>query len=346
MASKYQLKVAILELTRRCNLSCLHCGSACDSRSAPDELDYDEWRKVIDSLAQMKTDKIVFSGGEATISPHFEKLIRYAYHRGVRFGIISNGFNLSDDLIDLLKDYPPFAVGISIDGRAVSHNKLRSHPYAFIKAIDSLRRLKEAQITTAAVTTLNTTNYCELLELAPLLDGLGVDAWQIQLAMPIGRMKDNQDWLVNREGDQEQFREICKLICDIREKYPFLRLTAADCFGMDSLGLTKNKGWQGCSAGIYGVGIKSNGDVLPCLSLYDDRFNCGNIRNRSIVDIWNDSELFSFNRNFNVSQVDDSSSCSKCRNLEFCRGGCASMSYAFNGRLHDSPFCVDRINQV
>jgi len=337
--------VVILELTRRCNLSCLHCGSSCGNSISPDELPFDQWADIIRQLAVINVEKIVFSGGEATTSPHFENLIQFADEIGVRYGFITNGFNLSDDQIDLLKSYPPFAVGVSLDGRAASHNKMRGHPQSYIKAVDALLRLKRAGIKTAVITTLNSFNYPELPYLSSVLQNLCVDAWQIQLAMPMGRMKENDEWLLSVKGEQEQFREICEIIADIRSEHPELMMSAADCFGMDSFGLTKGD-WEGCSAGIYTLGIKSNGDVLPCLSLYDDKFICGNVCEKTIAEIWENPDAFAFNSNFDSGQVALSSACVGCRQLDKCRGGCASMSQTFNGHFHDSPFCVDRINEL
>jgi len=333
-----RLRAVILELTRRCNLSCLHCGSACDNLVPDDELTFRQWADLIHDLSGMDVEKVAFSGGEATTSPHFEKLVRYTRDEGVRFGVITNGFNLSDEAVDLLRECKPFAVGVSVDGRAASHNRIRGHPESFIRAIDSLNRLNCAGISTAAITALNSFNYRDLAELAPLLERLGVRAWQIQLAMPLGRMKENDEWLLSRF----QFAEVVRMIADLRLKHPLLNLSAADCFGFDSLGIAKSAEWKGCSAGMYTLGIKSNGDVLPCLSLYEERFVCGNVLDRPIEEIWHDPDNFGFNRRFSAGRVEASSACLDCGKLNDCRGGCASMSYAYNGYFHDSPFCVDR----
>lgn len=63
----YKLKDVLIELTKKCNLNCLHCTSSCSGAMPERELSVKEWVLVIDALARMDTKKVVFSRGEPTL---------------------------------------------------------------------------------------------------------------------------------------------------------------------------------------------------------------------------------------------------------------------------------------
>ena len=100
--------------------------------------------------------------------------------------------------------------------------------------------------------------------------------------------------------------------------------------------------WRGCWAGKMVLGIQSDGNVKGCLALSDD-FIEGNIREKSIIDIWNDPHAFAYNRKFNV--VDLGENCKDCKYGETCKGGCLTRSDALTGFLHNDPYCFYRIEQ-
>ena len=337
MSKKHQLNTVVLETTRRCNLRCLHCGSDCDTTDSRNELSVSEWQRVFTELAALGTEKIVFSGGEAFIKKDFDALLISARLNGLGFGIITNGIVLPDRYLELFSTVKPYAIGVSIDGNKDTHNYIRQNSQAWIKSLQTISRLVAAGIPTVVNTTISKLNYRELSQIGHTLHTLGVSGWQIQIAAPMGRMSDSDELL-----DRQEFNAVCLELYSLRHRYPEMVITGADCFGFDHLGLTRAGDWPGCQAGISGLGIRANGDVVPCLSLYGDQFIIANVREQSLADIWGNDHYFGFNRKFDVSAVGPSSRCACCDKFETCRGGCASMSWSFNAKLHDAPFCVYR----
>jgi radical SAM protein with 4Fe4S-binding SPASM domain len=302
------------------------------------ELSVDQWLDILLQIKQLNVERIVFSGGEPTLKDGFEEIVRGAHAFDLKFGVISNGYTLTDKHLQLFQTYQPFAVGISLDGIAEHHDFIRNKSLCWTKAVSTILRLKQAGIPVAVVTTINTINYHDLEDMSSILRWLNVDVWQLQLAMPLGRMNELKDQLLT----QEQFIEVCRTIKVLREKYEgAIKIIAADCFGFDQDGWTRSADWPGCCAGLLALGIMANGDVLPCLSLKLPQFVVGSLRTKSLREIWEDDRLF-FNRQFNQLIVTADSRCRDCSKIEDCRGGCASMSYAFNEHLHDAPFCLDR----
>lgn len=101
--------------------------------------------------------------------------------------------------------------------------------------------------------------------------------------------------------------------------------------------------YLGCMAGCKAVAIESNGDVKGCLSLQNERFIEGNIRERSLKDIWTDKKSFNYNRNFNSESL--GGYCSKCVYANICRGGCTSLAYNTSGHINNNNYCMHIMEQ-
>ena len=132
------------------------------------------------------------------------------------------------------------------------------------------------------------------------------------------------------------FKKLCAQVRAFRGMYPDLNIQAADCFGVAPANSIRTHDWKGCGAGIASMGIDSFGNVMPCLSLRSE-LRCGNTKEKTIKEIWETSSGFDFNRHFKKEDV--KCDCSLCNNLNLCRGGCASLSYSYHNRFHDTPFC-------
>ena len=98
--------------------------------------------------------------------------------------------------------------------------------------------------------------------------------------------------------------------------------------------------WNGCYAGKSVLGISSDGNVRGCETLPEEYIE-GNIRKRSIIDIWNDPDSFSYNRNFKVEDLGPL--CKSCKYGEKCKGGCTVRSVSVTDMPHNDPKCFYRI---
>ena len=96
--------------------------------------------------------------------------------------------------------------------------------------------------------------------------------------------------------------------------------------------------FKGCSAGITAIGIDSVGNVRGCESMYDARFNEGNVREEPLRAIWEDPERFAYNRGFRRELL--TGKCAECELGEYCAGGCRSYNYFVHGNLYESPYCA------
>ena len=102
---------AQLIVTRRCNLSCGYC-SEYDDFSAPVPLD--ELKRRIDALHRLRVVNIALLGGEPLLHPNIDEIVAYG-NRKSQVSITSNGFLISDTMIERLNDAGLSNLQISID---------------------------------------------------------------------------------------------------------------------------------------------------------------------------------------------------------------------------------------
>lgn len=329
----------LLEITSQCNLHCLHCGSDCQNKLAAPELSTRDWENILLQLFDLGVKKVVFSGGEPTLRSDLGHLLIFAKRLDLKVGFISNGLiNLKSSLGEELSISQPFAVGLSLDGLKDTHNKIRRNSKSWSCLLDNISFLQEKKIKICIVTTLHKLNWRELPKLAQWLDLMEIDSWQVQLAMPAGRMREVSDLLLS----EEEFKEVCQIVTNLKQNYPHLYLQAADCFGLAMDGLIRDGDWQGCQAGISSFAVDARGNVLPCLSIREFSV-VENYRIRPLAEIWKSSPIFDFNRKFEIEKV--VGDCVGCKQLSACHGGCNSQSWSYYGRFHSSPFCFYRSQQ-
>ena len=132
--------VVVWNITRRCNLACAHCYSASTSRPAPDELTTQEARAVLEDLAEFRVPVVLLSGGEPLLRPDVVELVAQACSLGVQPVLSTNGTLLTDEMIDRLRQAGLRRIGISLDGLAETHDRVRGVAGAFEGTTTGLER--------------------------------------------------------------------------------------------------------------------------------------------------------------------------------------------------------------
>ena len=334
-----QIEYAVMEITNRCNLRCPHCASS-SGVSRPDEMSGDEMVRVIHDLKGLGCRVLTLLGGELILRPDWFEIAQAVKAAGIELQLVTNGILVDDDIRAKFRALDPETIGVSVDGATpAGYRAIRG-----VDGFDRCLRLMDALLADGfrevhAITTFNAKNlhdfdgFVERFLDSPLV-------WQIQMAHRGGE-RFPEDWLMTRE----QFKWLVNKVAETRQKYGRrIRLMTMDDFGYFPL-TEKLKAvchpWNGCQGGRRLIGIRANGDVLPCLSL-GDAFIGGNLRTRPLVELWRDPATFPGFRD------DDTPLTGRCRNCPHgraCRAGCSAMAVSQTGTLTETAFCIRQLEQ-
>ena len=138
--------IVVWNITRACNLKCVHCYNDSGAGTARDELSTEEAKIVLDDLAQFGVPSVLFSGGEPLMRPDLFELIGYAGERGVRTVISTNGTLITADVAKKIKQHGVSYVGISLDGVGEVNDKFRGVPGAFDRAVQGIKNCRDAGV--------------------------------------------------------------------------------------------------------------------------------------------------------------------------------------------------------
>jgi hypothetical protein len=143
---KNKPRLIFWELTKGCNLRCIHCRATATELSAPSDLSTEAARDIIDQIAEVSTPILVLSGGEPLFRSDIFQLARYGTDKGLRVALATNGTLVTKHVARMIQDSGVQRVAISLDGAdALTHDTFRGIPGAFDAAIAGFRNLKESR---------------------------------------------------------------------------------------------------------------------------------------------------------------------------------------------------------
>lgn len=125
------------ELTLRCNMNCLHCGSRAGKKRG-DELTVDEKLRLADDLTRMGNRKMTLSGGEPLLCEEWPQVAKRLTDGGSRVNMISNGYAFTEETLDQAREAGLVNMGFSIDGDEEVHDRIRRKPEAFQRVMRAL----------------------------------------------------------------------------------------------------------------------------------------------------------------------------------------------------------------
>ncbi len=329
-----ELCYAVLELTNRCNLRCAHCASS-SGIGRPDELRRDELSMLLGELHSLGCREVTLLGGEVLLHAAWAEVARGAVDRGMRLILVSNGLLFTDRVFAELRALRPHLVGISLDGATRRSYLAQRGADGFDTCLGVLRRLRDdGHPNVNAITTFTRRNLSEFDALADLFAGSGI-TWQVQLANRGGRRFDPAEFLTRRDFGWLAARMRAIYVERRRE----LRLRHMDDFGyfpLDPKLRFLHQTWHGCIAGQALIGVRSNGDVLGCLSLGDE-FVEANVRRVPLHEIWHSGRYFARLRH---KQEVLEGECATCPFAAACRAGCSAIAFSATGSLGHNTHCL------
>ncbi len=344
--SDANLRLVAWEVTRTCNLACIHCRAAALDRPYENELTTAECFKLLDEIQTFASPIVILTGGEPLLRPDIFEIAAYGTEKGFRMTMAVNGTLLTAEKTQKMQEAGIQRISISLDGAtAASHDAFRQMPGAFEGALRGVQCAREAGLDFQINTTITRQNLHELSAIQELTVALGAVAHHIFLLVPMGRGKD----LTEQGIDAEQYEKTLHWFYEQRDRTPLqLKATCAPhyyrilrqraksegrevsfkTFGLDAM-------TRGCLGGIGFAFVSHVGQVQPCGYL---ELNCGNVREQSFREIWESSTIFKDLRDFGKYR----GKCGGCEYVKVC-GGCRARAYEKTGDyLAEEPLCLYR----
>ena len=337
------LRLVAWETTRNCNLACIHCRASASSGPHTGELDTRESLRLLDQIAEVGKPIVILTGGEPLLRDDIFDIARYGTDKGLRMVMAANGTLITASSAKKLAAAGIQRISVSLDGAsAESHDDFRQVKGAFEDTLRGIRMIKDAGVEFQINTTITKTNLDEIQKIQQLAVDLEAVAHHIFLLVPTGRGK----YIVDKAINAAEYEQTLNWFYEQNECTPLqLKATCAPHYYRILRQRARDEGktvsfkthgldavTRGCLGGIGFCFISHRGIVQPCGYL---DLNCGNVRQTSFADIWNDSKIFSSLRNYDNLK----GKCGGCEFKNVC-GGCRARAHEASGDyLAEEPLC-------
>ena len=335
--------VVVWNITRRCNLKCLHCYAHARNIPFDNELTTMEGKKLIDDLAGFGVPVLLISGGEPLVRKDLPELAAYAVEKGMRAVISTNGTLITPQMAGTLKKIGLSYVGISLDGMEEINDRFRGVKGAFRSALKGIENCKKAGIKVGLRFTINKINVGEIPDLFKLIEEYDIPRICFYHLVYAGRGSK----LVEEDLSHEESRRAVDLIMDFTKKlhdqgkpkevltvdnhadgpYIYLRLKKENPErAKEVLELLKMN--EGNNSG-RGIGcISWDGEVHA--DQFWRHYSFGNVKDRPFSEIWTDTSDPLMNK-LKEKKKYAKGKCGTCRWLDICAGNFRVRSEAVTG---------------
>lgn len=306
---------ATFELTYNCNENCIHCynqGAARGNGDKPDrntdELNLDDYKRLIDDLYELGVVKLTLTGGDPFVKNEFWAILEYACHKKFAIDVYTNGLALyHKQEVERLLSFYPRSIGLSIYSAIPEiHDSITRINGSYNKTIAVAEEISKAGVALylkCPVMTLNAQSYYTVAEMALKLNAIP----QFDVNITAGN-----------DGDTSAPNH---LRLDAKAMNLVLRDPIQPLYvGMDA----PNKGRKRldptspiCGAGTDLVNITPFGEVYPCNAF---PLSCGNVKADSFNNIWYNSESLKSVRKVVYQDTDQCGKNSRCHYCNRCIG--------------------------
>lgn len=320
-----RLLTAELELSRVCDLRCIYC-YASSGEKLPDELGYNEVLDAVNQCRELGARKIIIlGGGEPMLYPRIMDVIRYIHDLGLEMELFTNGTRITPETASQIHELSvePVIKFNSLDadtqdmlaGKKGAHKDIR-------RGLDNLLSAGFGQDgkKMGAQTVICKHNYEELPEMWRWLRNRNIIPY-FETITDQGRAKDQESMAVSPIEAGELFEKLSRID---RQEFGFHWEPKPPVAAFT------------CKRHFYSCTITTTGSVIPCPGV---DIPAGNIREKKLVDIINDSEVFQNLRNIRKTIKGTCRDCDLSRDCYGCRG----MAHHVNGDyLSSDPLCWRR----
>jgi radical SAM protein with 4Fe4S-binding SPASM domain len=334
---------AVWEITLACDLACRHCGSRA-GHARPDELSTEQCLDLVRQMAEIGVREVTLIGGEAYLRGDWLEIVRAITARGMTATMTSGGRGIDRARAEAAKEAGLKSVSISLDGLEATHDRLRGVRGSHAAALAAMACLQHAGIPTSVNTQINRLSMAELPELLEIIGTHRAHSWQLQLTVPMGRAADEPEVLLQ----PYDLLALFPLLASLRDRCDAIGVRMFPGNNIGYFGPHESKlrkhfptgHTSSCTAGRYTLGIEADGTIKGCPSLSTVAWGGGNVRDNTLVDIWERATPLRYTRDRTVEDL--WGYCRTCYYADTCRAGCTWTSDVFFGRPGNNPYCHHR----
>ena len=279
------LQVSI-EVTRRCPLECLHCYNNLpmgDLDARQREMTKEEHFRVLDELVEMGCFWLLYTGGEIFARKDFLEIYTYAKKKGFLITLFTNGTIVNEQIADYLKEWPPFAIEITLYGRTrETYEALTMIPGSYDRCLRGIKLLKERGLPLKLKTVATSINKHEVMSMRRFVEGeLGLEFKMDGQINP--RIDCSNSPLAVRLTPEE----LAALdLATPKTRAEYLKLVQHDL--SKPAGLAQIDTVYFCGGGLSSFAINAWGEISICTTSQKEIFN---IRESGAKAIWQNALL-------------------------------------------------------
>ena len=266
-------------------------------------------------MKQLGVPRVSIAGGEPFACEDLYEFVKKCNQNDIGVSISTNGTMFDKKTIDKINNLDIKTLTISFDGGTQeSMDQIRGKG-TYKKVVENLYNLKRLYNGKYCIkTTLMKSNINCLEEVVKIGLKCGCSSVKFNTVREDGRATKNKDSIVLT---QQEYIQTMKNLENLKQKYSGqikiknpLNIFSKECYNyIEELGF-------GCFAGKESICVDALGNVRPC-SHFPKEFICQNIKNKSLYEIWHESEILKMFRNFKGNE-----DCNGCSKYSKCRGGC------------------------
>ncbi len=291
-----------MDLTRHCNLRCVHCYISPGSgvRAAEGEMDTAMIVSIIDEVADAGCLFLLMTGGEPLLRHDFAEIYEHARTKGILVTVFTNGTLITEQIAELFHTLPPQAVEISLYGAsAETYEKITGVGGSYERCLEGIRLLLKRKINVKLKTILMTLNSHEFFEMERVAKDLGVRFRFDSAIFPrLNGDKTPLDLRVSPEeavGKELHSRERLNDWLEFEKKYGNRQTPGA---------------LYSCAAGLTSFHIDALGHLQPCLMTPHLRYD---LASGSFMTGWREVIPAIRRKRPNAGHA-----CESCENRNFC----------------------------
>ena len=352
--------IVIWELTRACELKCLHCRAEAQFRRDPRELSFEQGKALIDDIKTMGNAMLVFTGGDPLMRPDVFDIAKYAIDKGVRVSMTPSATpNVTKEAMQTAKDIGLSRWAFSLDGpTAEIHDHFRGTSGSFDLTMNAINYLNELEMPLQINTVVSNYNLDALDEMAALVKELNCVLWSVFFLVPTGRGQTKD--MISPAEHEKVFRWLYKLSKEVdfdikttaaqhyrrvviqskqrehkKEGYGEVPIQYQQALMNGTTGTIDGLGRapKGVNDGNGFIFVSHTGDVYPSGLL---PVKVGSVKEEKLSEIYRNSPILKDLRNPDKYK----GKCGVCEFRNVC-GGSRSRAYAMTGDYMESePYCV------